>query len=82
MSPQFASYVCPMLVYVEMCVVIEPVLPIKFHTLTIQVKTREGYKKKNKFFFFLPGDIFAAFDFFRNEEKNKGEEAKGRRICV
>lgn len=50
--------------------------PIKFKMLTIQVETRERKKK----FFFCPeiwGDLFAAFDFFRNEEKNKGEEAKG-----
>jgi len=37
-----------MLVYIEMCVGIGPMFPIKFKMLTIQVKTREGNKKKKK----------------------------------
>lgn len=43
--------------------------------LTVQVKTREGSKKESWGVF--PGYMFAAFVFFRNEEKNKDEEAKG-----
>lgn len=43
--------------------------------LTVQVRTREGSKMESSGVF--PGYMFAAFVFFRNEEKNKGEEAKG-----
>lgn len=42
--------------------------------LTVQVKTREGSKTESWGVF--SGYKFAAFVFFRNEEKNKGEEAK------
>lgn len=49
--PQFACYVCPVLMYIEMCRVIGPMFPIKLNVLTIQVKTREGNKKLLFFFF-------------------------------
>lgn len=43
--------------------------------LTVQVKTRVGSKTEGWGIF--PGYMFADFVFFRNEEKNKVEKAKG-----
>lgn len=51
--------------------------------LTIHVKTRKGNKTNQEKDTLLPGDMFAALVFFRNEEENlKVRRQSGANLCV
>lgn len=75
--PQLAC-VCPMLLWVEMCVVIGPVFAIRFKMPTIQVKTREGNEQTKQ----ICQEIWLLL-LFSSEIKRKMRVRRQRgRMCV